>query len=206
MAGCYSVAQTAKITLSNLVIKGKLQINPVEAKITFIIIPAQAGCLTGAWEDAEESFPEEIEITFVENLEALTLVDEEGFQYHVSKNNNILKMLTDEQIEDIIRATSNLKKGVKVKIKSSEVLKLALQGVIDGTYKFACGAINGVEFDLRQMHNENIQHKADKIFAQFRPKHMRDEFQVYGEWWPVGSSLRIDTLNKAIEFARSKGD
>jgi hypothetical protein len=109
MTGCYSVAQTAKITLSNLVIKGKLQINPVEAKITFIVIPACAGCLTGAWEDAEESFPEEIEITFVENLEALILVDEESFQYYSPRKSNLLKMLTDGQIEDIIRAVNNLK-------------------------------------------------------------------------------------------------
>jgi hypothetical protein len=109
MTGCYDIAQTVKITLSNLVINGKLQLNPVEAQITFIVIPAQAGCLTGAWEDAEESFPEEIEITFVENLETLILVDEEGFQYYISKRSNILKMLTEEQIEDIIRAVNNLK-------------------------------------------------------------------------------------------------
>jgi hypothetical protein len=107
MTDCYSVAQTAKITLSNLVINGKLQINPVDTEITFIVIPAQAGCLTGAWEDAEESFPEEIEITFIENLETLILVDEEGFQYYSPRKNNLLKLLTDEQIEDIIRAVNN---------------------------------------------------------------------------------------------------
>jgi hypothetical protein len=117
MTGCYEVAQTAKIILSNLVIKGKLQLNPVEAEITFIVIPAQAGCLTGAWEDAEESFPEEIEITFVENLEALILVDEEGCHHYIprksnkSQSFNLLKILTDEQIEDIISAVNNLKRN-----------------------------------------------------------------------------------------------
>jgi hypothetical protein len=111
MTDCYSVAQTAKITLSNLVINGKLQLNPVEAEITFIVIPAQAGCLTGAWEDAEESFPEEIEITFVEPLDALILVDEESFQYYIPRKNNLLKMLTDEQIGDIIKAVNNLKRN-----------------------------------------------------------------------------------------------
>jgi hypothetical protein len=115
MTGCYDIAQTVKITLSNLVINGKLQLNPVEAEITFIVIPAQAGCLTGTWEDAEESFPEEIEITFVEPLEALILEDEEGcHQYIPRKNNksqsfNLLKILTDEQIEGIIEAVNNLK-------------------------------------------------------------------------------------------------
>jgi hypothetical protein len=113
MTGCYDIAQTVKITLSNLVIKGKLQLSPVEAEITFIVIPAQAGCLTGAWEDAEESFPEEIEITFVELLEVLILEDEEGFQYCISRKNNksqsfnLLKMLTDDQVEGIISAVFN---------------------------------------------------------------------------------------------------
>jgi hypothetical protein len=115
MTDCYSVAQTAKITLSNLVINGKLQINPVDTEITFIVIPAQAGCLTGAWEDAEESFPEEIEITFIEPLEALIMEDDLGGQTYIPRKNNksqsfnLLKLLTDEQIEDIIRAVSNLK-------------------------------------------------------------------------------------------------
>lgn len=101
--------ETYKITLSNLIIQGFEQQEDVEASVQFIVTPEQKGCLSGRWEDAEEWIPKSLEICSVKPLQSLIMEDCLGGQHYIPRKNNLLYLLTDEQIEDIIDAVYKLK-------------------------------------------------------------------------------------------------
>ena len=99
----HNAMNTCKITLSNLIIQGFEQQEDVEASVQFIVYPEQKGCLSGRWEDAEEWIAESLEICSVKPLgNALFINPTDGIRDTLLYETEIVKYLTDWQIEDII--------------------------------------------------------------------------------------------------------
>ena len=92
---------TCKITLSNLIIDNRVQVEDVEATVSFIFIQGQKEIIR-EWENSQEYIPDSIDICSVIPSEFITMEDNEGCHTYIPRKNNMLYLLTDEQIEDII--------------------------------------------------------------------------------------------------------
>lgn len=91
--------------------------------------------------------------------------------------------------------------------KSSYVLLEALKLINGNKQTYACAAIQDVETTLRYANNgRDVKTNATSIFAKYRPSDIPDNMKASQGWWPKGSALRVEALEKAIEFAKKKGD
>lgn len=95
--------ETCKINLSNLEIGGRIQVEDVEAIVSFIFTEGQKEIIRD-WEDSQEFIPDSIEIYSVIPCAPIWFRDDEGVYEYVSGRHDMLYLLTDEQIEDIIDA------------------------------------------------------------------------------------------------------
>lgn len=93
-----------------------------------------------------------------------------------------------------------------IKVRSSAVLAEALVRIKDGRQRYACAAIQDVETDLRYEHKEDVKSNATKTWMRFKPDHVSESLKSLQEWWPVGSQIRIETLEKAIAAALKAND
>ena len=93
-----------------------------------------------------------------------------------------------------------------MKIKSSEMLKMCLHAIALNKYDYVCAALTGCDYELRMQYKENIVHKADKLWQQYKPSNIRDDMKMTQPWWHKGDVARMETLKKAIAMAESKGD
>lgn len=87
--------------MSDLTINNKRQISDVEATISFIFTQGQKEIIR-EWEDSQEFVPDSVEICSVVPSQFIMMEDAEGCHTYIPRKNNMLYLLTDEQIEDII--------------------------------------------------------------------------------------------------------
>ena len=71
--------------------------------ISFIFTQGQKEIIR-EWEDSQEYIPDSIEICSVIPSQFIMMEDAEGCHTYIPRKNNMLYLLTDEQIEDIIDA------------------------------------------------------------------------------------------------------
>lgn len=95
--------ETCTITLSNLTIDSRTQVEDVEATVSFIFTQGQREIIRD-WEDSQEFIPDSIEICSVVPCAPIWFRDDEGDDEYISGRHNMLYLLTDEQIEGIIDA------------------------------------------------------------------------------------------------------
>ena len=93
-----------------------------------------------------------------------------------------------------------------MKMKSSDVLRQALNSLLLGTQQYACAAIQDAETTKRFEVGEEITSNAAGVLSKFMPSDQDKRIKLYGQWWPKGSPLRIEAVEKALKMAISRGD
>lgn len=96
-----------------------------------------------------------------------------------------------------------------IKLKSSDVLTVALGLIESGEQTYACAAILDVHVTARLCSpsgTEEATSKAMKLWMTFKPKKIPEANQNTQEWWPKGDPERIKTLEKAIALALKQND